>query len=121
MRLSLQTATCSAIESASSTSMPRYLTVLSISFGRYAAGRRAERGQGKPETFDFLGLTHYCNTRKNGAGFQLGRKTQRKRLKAKLREIKETLRRRIRRLTSRDGGSGHDERPFSPTSFPHKR
>ena len=64
-----------------------------LEFGRYAAGRRAERGQGKPETFDFLGLTHYCSTRKNGAGFQLGRKTQRKRLKAKLREIKETLRR----------------------------
>jgi RNA-directed DNA polymerase len=62
-------------------------------FARYAAGRRAERGQGKPETFDFLGFTHYCNTRKDGAGFQLGRKTQRKRLKAKLREIKETLRR----------------------------
>src|ERR1700720_1414092 len=64
-----------------------------LEFGRYAAGRRAERGQGKPETFDFLGFTHYCTTRKDGAGFQLGRKTQRKRMKAKLREIKETLRR----------------------------
>ena len=47
-----------------------------LEFGRYASGRRAERGQGKPETFDFLGF-----------------KTQRKRMKAKLREIKETLRR----------------------------
>ena len=64
-----------------------------LEFGRYAAERRAERGQGKPETFDFLGLTHYCTTRKDGADFQLGRKTQRKRMKAKLREIKETLRR----------------------------
>jgi len=64
-----------------------------LEFGRYAAGRRAERGQGKPETFDFLGFTHYCSTRRDGAGFQLGRKTQRKRLKAKLREIRETLRR----------------------------
>ena len=64
-----------------------------IEFGRYAAERRAERGHGKPETFDFLGFTHYCTTRKDGAGFQLGRKTQRKRMKAKLREIKETLRR----------------------------
>src|SRR5450432_328241 len=64
-----------------------------LEFGRYAAGRRAERGQGKPETFDFLGLTHYCSTRKDGTDFQLGRKTQRKRMKAKLREIKETLRR----------------------------
>ena len=40
-----------------------------------------------------MGLTHYCSTRKDGTGFQLGRKTQRKRMKAKLREIKETLRR----------------------------
>ena len=64
-----------------------------LEFGRYAAGRRAERGKGKPETFDFLGFTHYCSTRKDGVGFQLGRKTQRKRLKAKLREVKEILRR----------------------------
>jgi RNA-directed DNA polymerase len=64
-----------------------------IEFGRYAAGRRAERGQGKPETFDFLGLTHYCSTRRNGTDFQLGRKTLRKRMRARLRAIKETLRR----------------------------
>ena len=65
-----------------------------LEFGRYAAERRrAERSQGKPETFDFLRLTHYCTTRKDGTDFQLGRKTQRKRMKAKLREIKETLRR----------------------------
>jgi RNA-directed DNA polymerase len=58
------------------------------------AQRRAEGrgGRGKPETFDVLGLT-YCTTRKDGTDFQLGRKTQRKRIKAKLREIKETIRR----------------------------
>ena len=65
-----------------------------IEFGRYAAERRMGRGQGKPETFDFLGLTHYCSTGKDGTGFQIGRKTQRKRMRAKLHEIKETLRRR---------------------------
>ena len=42
-----------------------------IEFGRYAAERRVGRGQGKPETFDFLGLTHYCSTGKDGNGFQL--------------------------------------------------
>jgi hypothetical protein len=42
---------------------------------------------------DFLGFTHYCGTRKDGTGFQLGRKTQGKRMKARLREIKEILRR----------------------------
>ena len=65
-----------------------------IEFGRYAAERRMGRGQGKPETFGFLGLTHYCSTGKDGTGFQIGRKTQRKRMRAKLHEIKETLRRR---------------------------
>jgi RNA-directed DNA polymerase len=64
-----------------------------VEFGRFAAERRAERGLGKPETFDFLGLTHYCGTRTGGTGFQLGRMTQRKRMKAKLQAIKETLRR----------------------------
>ena len=63
-----------------------------IEFGRYAAERRAGRGQGKPETFDFLGLTHFCSTGTNGTGFQLGRQTQRKRMRAKLREIKGKLR-----------------------------
>src|SRR5262245_53751806 len=48
-----------------------------IEFGRYAAERRAVRGLGKPETFNFLGLTHYCSTEKGGTGFQLGRKTRR--------------------------------------------
>jgi RNA-directed DNA polymerase len=43
-----------------------------LEFGRYAAERRAERGHRKPETFDFLGLTHYCATRKDSTDFQLG-------------------------------------------------
>src|SRR5262249_28467457 len=41
-----------------------------IEFGRYAAERRADRGEGKPETFDFLGFTHYCSTKKDSADFQ---------------------------------------------------
>jgi RNA-directed DNA polymerase len=63
-----------------------------IEFGKFAAERRARRGDGKPETFTFLGFKHYCSTKKDGTGFQLGRKTDRKRMRAKLREIKETLR-----------------------------
>ena len=50
-----------------------------IEFGRFAAERRARRGDGKPETFDFLGFTHICSTKVDGDGFQLRRKTQRKR------------------------------------------
>jgi RNA-directed DNA polymerase len=64
-----------------------------IEFGAFAAERRKKRGEGKPETFDFLGLTHYCSTTRGGAGFQLGRRTQRKRMRAKLEEITGTLRR----------------------------
>ena len=65
-----------------------------IEFGRFAASNRAGRGLGKPETFAFLGFTHICARTRNGK-FLLRRKTQRKRMKAKLKTIKvELLRRR---------------------------
>jgi RNA-directed DNA polymerase len=64
-----------------------------IEFGRYAAERRAGRGEGKPETFDFLGFKHFCTTRQGSSDFLLGRKTQRKRMHRRLREIREALRR----------------------------
>ena len=65
-----------------------------IEFGRHAAENRKRRGEGKPETFDFLGFTHMCGkTRKTGR-FIVKRKTIRKRLSAKLNELKEELRRR---------------------------
>jgi RNA-directed DNA polymerase len=63
-----------------------------IEFGRNAIADRRARGVGKPETFDFLGFTHYCATRRSGSGFVLGRTPIRKRMRAKLREIKECLR-----------------------------
>lgn len=62
-----------------------------IEFGRYAEERRTKRGEGKPETFDFLGLTHYCSKSKNGK-FRIKRKTKRKKLKAKLKSFAEWLR-----------------------------
>jgi hypothetical protein len=65
-----------------------------IEFGRDAADNRRKTGDGKPETFDFLGFTHICGqTRKTGR-FIVKRKTIRKRLSTKLRELKEELRRR---------------------------
>ena len=66
-----------------------------IEFGRTAERDRARRGEGRPDTFDFLGLTHICGTKKDGKTFQLWRRTQRKRLKAKLKDVKEGLRRRV--------------------------
>jgi len=62
-----------------------------IEFGRRAIARRRSLGLGKPETFNFLGFTHYCATRRNRNGFVLGRKPIRKRMQVKLREIKERL------------------------------
>jgi hypothetical protein len=65
-----------------------------IEFGRYAAEQRAKRGLGKPKTFNFLGFTHICGRSRKG-NFQLMRKTRRDRMRTKLREIKEELRRRM--------------------------
>jgi RNA-directed DNA polymerase len=64
-----------------------------IQFGRFAADRRARRGLGKPETFNFLGFTFICSTSRNGS-FLIKRKTRRDRLRAKLKEVKEEVRQR---------------------------
>src|SRR5437016_3879561 len=64
-----------------------------IEFGRRAARARAARGAGKPETFDFLGFTHMCGQTKNGR-FWVKRKTIPKRMRAKLAEVNDQLKRR---------------------------
>jgi RNA-directed DNA polymerase len=73
-----------------------------LEFGRYAAERRQRRGQGKPKTFDFLGLTHICATDRQGR-FVVKRRTMRKRLQAKLREVHTELRRRLNEPTRKVG------------------
>ncbi len=65
-----------------------------IEFGRFAAENRKKRGEGKPETFNFLGFTHICSTTRKGK-FCVLRKTQRKRMHAKLQAIKAELRKRM--------------------------
>jgi RNA-directed DNA polymerase len=65
-----------------------------IEFGRHAAVRRRQRGLGKPETFNFLGFTFICSKSRRGY-FLLKRKTRRDRMRAKLAEIKEEMRRRM--------------------------
>ena len=62
-----------------------------IEFGRYATERRAERGKGKSETFDFLGFTHISGRSRNNGRFILMRKTARGRLQAKMKEIRRQL------------------------------
>jgi group II intron reverse transcriptase/maturase len=64
-----------------------------LEFGRSAAGRRRRFGLGKPETFNFLGFTFICGKSRRGA-FLLRRQTRRDRMRAKLREVKEEMRRR---------------------------
>jgi RNA-directed DNA polymerase len=61
-----------------------------MEFGRYAV-QNAKRSGKKAETFDFLGLTHYCGTRKDGTGFRMKRATARKKFAAKLYVFKEWL------------------------------
>jgi group II intron reverse transcriptase/maturase len=64
-----------------------------IEFGRQAAVNRDKRGLGKPETFNFLGFTFICG-KSRGGRFLVHRKTRRDRMQAKLKEVKEQLRRR---------------------------
>ena len=73
-----------------------------IEFGRYAAERRARRGLGRPETFTFLGFTFNCGKSRQGK-FLLCRKTRRDRMRAKLLDIKEELRRRMHQSIPEQG------------------
>ena len=66
-----------------------------IEFGPWAALNRRKRGLGKPETFNFLGFTHICAKKRDGKNFTVLRQTMRKRLQAKLAEVKAELRRRM--------------------------
>ena len=70
-----------------------------IEFGRYATERREKRGEGKPETFNFLGFTHICGTSHKTGYFTVHRKTIGKRMAAKLKEIHAKLRRRMHEAT----------------------
>ena len=58
-----------------------------IEFGRFAAQNRKRDGKGKPKTFDFLGFTHVCGKTRRGK-FIVHRHTVRRRMRAKLLELK---------------------------------
>jgi len=67
-----------------------------ILFGKFAAERCRRVGMRRPETFDFLGFTHYCASGRDGR-FIVKRKTQRKRAIRKLKELRIEVRRRMHR------------------------
>jgi hypothetical protein len=66
-----------------------------LQFGRFAAQARAKQGLPKPPTFDFLGFTHICGKSRSNGWFQLKRLTSAKRMRARLKAIREALTRRM--------------------------
>jgi group II intron reverse transcriptase/maturase len=74
-----------------------------IEFGRFADRDRRGRGDGKPETFNFLGFTHSCGKTRKGK-FTVLRQTVRQRWQAKLKAVKAELRRRLHEPLSAVGG-----------------
>ena len=74
-----------------------------IHFGRFASQHRERQGMGKPETFSFLGSTHICGRTRSGR-FLVLRHTIKKRMRAKLQEVKDTLRQRMHHPLPEQGG-----------------
>ena len=66
-----------------------------LEFGPFAINNRQRRGEGKPETFNFLGFTHICGKKRSDGMYTVLRQTIRKRLQAKLNEVKAELQRRM--------------------------
>ena len=66
-----------------------------LEFGPFAIDNRQRRGEGKPETFNFLGFTHICVKKRSNGRFTVLRQTIRKRLQAKLNAVKAELQRRM--------------------------
>ena len=65
-----------------------------IEFGRYAESNRNRRGEGKPETFTFLGFTHYCSISRSGK-FRVKRKTSKKKFNKKVKELNREMREKL--------------------------
>ena len=74
-----------------------------IEFGRSARRSRAERGEGVPETFAFLGFTHRCGVTRKSGRFKLERTTVRQRMEAKLQNVKQSLRKRLHAAVAETG------------------
>jgi RNA-directed DNA polymerase len=66
-----------------------------LEFGPFAIDQRQWGGEGKPETFNFLGFTHICVKKRSNGRFTVLRQTMRKRLQAKLNAVKAEIQRRM--------------------------
>ncbi len=95
-----------------------------IEFGYFAANNRKRRGQGKPETFNFLGFTHICGKKRSNGMFTVYRRTMSKRRRAKLKEIKTELRKRMHQRVTEVGQwlrsvvEGHNRYYGVPSNLP---
>ena len=95
-----------------------------LEFGRYAAERRKRRGQGKPETFNFLGFTHICGQKRSNGMFTVLRRTMSKRKRAKLKAVKTELRKRMHQPVAEVGKwlrsvvAGHNRYYGVPANLP---
>ena len=88
-----------------------------IEFGPRANANRKRRGEGKPETFDFLGFTHICERHRKTGYFTVRRKTARKRMVAKLQALHQQLRQRRHEPIARTGsGWGRSCKATSTTT-----
>ena len=74
-----------------------------IEFGRYALERRQRAGDGRPETFDFLGFTHKCARTRTSGWFTVHRHSMAKRMRATFQKIKESLQKRRHRPIGETG------------------
>jgi group II intron reverse transcriptase/maturase len=74
-----------------------------IEFGRFAAENRKRRGEGKPETFNFLGFTHICGKTRKGGWFKVQRQTIKKRMRSKLQVLGQKLRKRMHEKVTATG------------------
>lgn len=94
-----------------------------IEFGRCAAKDRAGRGEGKPETFNFLGFTHICGKKRKGQ-FCVLRQTMKKRMRAKLKALNIEMKRRMHMPTPEQGQwlrsvlTGHYQYYGVPRNYP---
>jgi len=62
-----------------------------LEFGRFAAENRKKRGEGKPETFNFLGFTFYCSVSNANAKFRVKVKSDRKKVTSKLKKTNQWI------------------------------
>ena len=95
-----------------------------IEFGYYAVHNRKRRGQGKPETFNFLGFTHICGKKRSNGMLTVYRRTMSKRKRAKLKEVKTELRKRMQQRVTEVGKwlrsvvEGHNRYYGVPSNLP---